>query len=439
MNRRNWLDLSRKLVDQFDMDFSFTAVQEALGEAALSYWGEGVLITTTYLSPFPISLDSGDMNGAVGFGIGIDPNGQITRIDSDSTGSPVFTIPAADPTNSRWDLLVISYVATGDTPVPKPSDPITTIDLNLHDDFVLQIVEGTPASVPVYPSKPLGSIILAGIRVPPAITHANQCTVDFSIRELAQAGIFNYPVFKQEVPTGLVNGSNTVFNLSELPISNQSILIMVDDLVLNSAEFAVTGAQQVTLVTAPVVGQSIYAFYAVNQSTSQNPVTGFQEIPTGVVDGTNDTFVLAGKPITQQSTIVTVDGLFAQANTWNLVQGLTQSSIQFTAGNVPQPGQSVYVFYFVNVSPNSPFSNPSVEPVPYANYFTLDSTDISNGFVTLSNLPVEVSAVALDVIGGGPQFYNTDYTVAGQKLTWIGSLASRLAVGDVLRVTYLSA
>lgn len=350
MNRRNWLDLSRKLVDQYDLDYTVSAVETALDEAALSYWGEGVLITTTYPQPFPVTLSALVLGGTVGNGIAFDLNGRTTRIDPASPTAKTFVDAPADTVHARWDLLVMSYVQAGDTPVPKPSDPITTIFLNLHDDFVISVVEGTPSATPVYPAKTAGSIILAGLRVPANATLGTQITVDYMVREMAVAGIVQRPVFVQEIPTGVVNGTNHQFVLSQFPMNIQSLLILVDDLVLTLSEFSLIN-QTVTITNAPAPGQSVYAYYVANSPASLNPLAGFQETPSGTVNGTNPIFTLSGRPVDQASTLVFVDGGVVDRASWDLVQSLTTSEIQFHGGSIPASGQSVYVWYLVNAVP----------------------------------------------------------------------------------------
>jgi hypothetical protein len=180
MDHRNWLDLSRKLVDQFDLDYTQGSIAAEIGEALLAAVGEGVLPTAAFPAPFPLVMSGSVLGGTVGVGQAIDPNGQLTTI---TTGTPAFLCTAADPTNARWDLLVLRYLQTGDTTVPKPSDPISTVFLNLHDDYALAVIPGTPAGSPAYPSKSSADIILAGLKVPALATLGTSITVDLSIRE----------------------------------------------------------------------------------------------------------------------------------------------------------------------------------------------------------------------------------------------------------------
>jgi hypothetical protein len=435
MNKRNWIDLSRKLVERTDLDYTTTAFQQALGEAALSYWGEGVLPTTFYPSPFLITKSGTILGGTVGNGIAHDANGQITRIDSSSSTSKVFTATPADPSLPRWDLVCIQYVASGDTLIPKPSDPILTVPLNLVDDFQLVLVTGTPSVTPVFPAKGNALyIVLAGMKIPGAATLGTQCQIDFTVREFGIAGIVGAPVFRQETPTGTVDGTNTVFNLALQPLNPQSLLVTIDGVTLTNSEFSIVN-QTITCTIAPALGQSIYAYYVANTSTGQNPLSGAQEVPSGVVDGINDSFSLAGQVINQSSTIVFVDGIVSEVTEWNLVQGSNTSSILFNTGSIPATGQSVYVFYLVNAAS---FGGVTRTLTPETAYYTLSPTDITNGFVMLPHNPANVTSVLCDIIGNTGQIYGDDFTVSGMTLSWTGlGMQSVLFSGSKLRVNYL--
>lgn len=152
------------------------------------------------------------------------------------------------------------------------------------------------------------------------------------------------PIFVQEVPTGVVNGTNAAFALSQTPKSAGSLLVYVDGVSLKSSAWALLGST-ITFGAGfiPTVGQEVYASYL---TTGPSPVVGTQEIPTGVIDGTNDTFGLAGVPKDQNSTLVCVDGLVLSVLHWGLIQSLGGSSIKFSAGYIPTPGQELYVIYF---------------------------------------------------------------------------------------------
>jgi hypothetical protein len=74
------------------------------------------------------------------------------------------------------------------------------------------------------------------------------------------------------------------------------------------------------------------------------------------------------------------------------------------------------------------------------NTFILGSSDITNGYVTLSSTPDVPTDTILTVIGGPMQSYGTDFTVSSAQLTFINSLAvggfSALVSGDILVIQY---
>lgn len=421
MQKRNWLDLARKLVDRYDMDFTVTAIQASLGEYALNYFGFGVLKTTMYPTPFPITMSGLVLGGTVGNGIGFDPNGFITRIDTASPTSKDFTISTAAPALPRWDLLVIRYKATGDTPVPKPSDPILTVDLNIHDDFELMVIPGTASVTPAYPAKGSLDIILAGLRVPAGATIGTQVTVDLVPRENAQNNFVEFPVFKQELLAGLINNVNQDFELSEDPFNASSVLVYLNDLLLEETEYSFSGTT-VTLNDPPAPGQKVYAWYVVLAQTSQNPLSGLQEKPAGAVDGVNDTYQLAGSPGNQDSMMVWVDGILAENTEWSLLQGPI-SYVVFDGGSIPQPGQSVYCFYMVNAL----VSGAAPPPVPGG----------SGGFVTYGTpgAAIAVNPAAGFAISADQRQMRFVRSIAGQQtITANPQIAPGTILGQELEI-----
>ena len=63
-----------------------------------------------------------------------------------------------------------------------------------------------------------------------------------------------------EVPSGAIDNSNTVFNLTDAPVDKNSTWPMVDGIVLAKTEFSLSGSQ-ITLNSAPQRGQSIDCIY----------------------------------------------------------------------------------------------------------------------------------------------------------------------------------
>jgi hypothetical protein len=110
----------------------------------------------------------------------------------------------------------------------------------------------------------------------------------------------------------------------------------------------------VTLIAGPNInvvqsGQNI--------TFSMAGFTAIQETPTGLVNGTNDTFTFSDVAISMASVSVYIDGL-QSFGTYSFTQGITNSTITFSAGNIPQVGQSIAVqFYTSNIPIVPPPSN----------------------------------------------------------------------------------
>lgn len=68
--------------------------------------------------------------------------------------------------------------------------------------------------------------------------------------------------------------------------------------------------------------------------------------------------------------------------------------------------------------------------------FTLDGTDITNGYVDLAQTPLADSImIAVDGMPGLAQ-KTTHFTVSTNRITWAGDLATLLASGDVVNIFY---
>lgn len=68
---------------------------------------------------------------------------------------------------------------------------------------------------------------------------------------------------------------------------------------------------------------------------------------------------------------------------------------------------------------------------------TLTALEAANKEITLDNTPPDPTKVTLDIVSGTSQEYGTDYTVAGDVLSWDGlGLDVTLHEGDKIRVIY---
>lgn len=209
--------------------------------------------------------------------------------------------------------------------------------------------------------------------------------------------------------------------------------------------------------------------------TTSYPV---QEVPTGSIDGINDTFTMSQTPMSEAAIIVMVDGIPRIKDThWNLVGANT---VVFTAGNIPSLGQDVTVWYLTNslsVVPSSgraaPFdvyeanvlASSAVTKINFNSGATVTETSpgeidvdvtgggggsnweveyhqLTGGEITakqfnLVQTPTAPTRVMVDLLGGSSQRYSADFTISGNVFNFNGlGLDGLLVTGDYLRLAY---
>src|SRR5574343_28593 len=162
--------------------------------------------------------------------------------------------------------------------------------------------------------------------------------------------------------------------------------------------------------------------------TGGNDATAIQEIPSGTVNGTNDTFTLSYTPTSVDSLLVTVDGVVRKKTSeW----GLSGNQIVFTAGNIPAVDQEVYVYYNTTTGGNA--LSPATE------FRTITPTEVTNKKLVLAGTPNAPSVVLVDHIGGTSQEFGVDYTIVGNELQWNGyALDGVIVSGYKLRIHYFT-
>lgn len=158
-----------------------------------------------------------------------------------------------------------------------------------------------------------------------------------------------------------------------------------------------------------------------------------QEIPAGIVDGINTVFgPLSFMPSDANSVLVFIDYIAVPITTGFTVSG---STITFQPGWEPQPGQTVYAFYLTAGTPSVPVMSGAFR----VEYRTVSLAEETAKSLTLSFTPATSSYTMLDIIGGGAQFFGTDFTVSGSTLSWSGlGLDGLLTAGDRLRISYVT-
>lgn len=160
---------------------------------------------------------------------------------------------------------------------------------------------------------------------------------------------------------------------------------------------------------------------------------GYQEVPGGPINGVNNTFgPLSQTPASAESIIVFVDGLPVDKSRW----GLSTLSIVFTSGNEPQLGQDVYVWY---IGSGVPIVPPTPTGTLKTEFRVITNTEAVNKKIVLVSTPATPAEILVDVIGGGPQVFNVDYTVVGNEFRWNGyALDGILSQSDTIRFHYIT-
>ena len=154
--------------------------------------------------------------------------------------------------------------------------------------------------------------------------------------------ILNASTVTDELMTGTVNGSNAVFttgsNFSGIQVYKNGVAMHLTD------DFTITGANQITFVTAPATGTKLTASYIIGSQTMINGSnsTILDETPAGTVNGSNTTFTTARAYIAG-SLQVFINGA-KQKRTTHFTETTPASGI-FTMGDAPLTGDDIMVNY----------------------------------------------------------------------------------------------
>lgn len=178
------------------------------------------------------------------------------------------------------------------------------------------------------------------------VTTAQTVTTSFDIYDANSAEAL--PQVSSEItetPSGTMNSSNTTFTLSQTPTSgtvklyhNRTRLKLTDD-------YTISGAT-ITLVSAPVSGDSLIADYSIVSGTFSTGSASFvsNEVPSGTINSSNQTFTLANTPVAGTLRIERDGQSIYETNDWTL------SGTTLTMVEAPVTGSVLRAFYQQSVS-----------------------------------------------------------------------------------------
>lgn len=218
--------------------------------------------------------------------------------------------------------------------------------------------------------------------------------------------ILNASTVTDELMTGTVNGSNTVFttgsNFSGIQVYKNGVAMHRTD------DFTITGANQITFVTAPATGTKLTASYIIGSQTMINGSnsTILDETPAGTVNGSNTTFTTARAYIAG-SLQVFINGV-KQKRTTHFTETTPASGI-FTMGDAPLTGDDIMVnyHYVQSVYGNADTldgyhasATPAANTIPVLDgNGNLPGSSWTSYTATINNLPVSSKTTRYNIIG----------------------------------------
>lgn len=155
-----------------------------------------------------------------------------------------------------------------------------------------------------------------------------------------------------------------------------------------------------------------------------------REVPSGVINGLNDTFTLSFVPISDQHVSIYLDGNYQE----DTEVSFSSNTVTFTTP--PATGQSVFAQY-VSEGTADPLSQPvGTEQLIY-HEVTVGEAVAKQFFI--GSTPGTPAKTLVDVIGGTSQHFGVDFTISGSTFDWDGfGLDGTLAANDVVRLRFLT-
>ena len=150
-----------------------------------------------------------------------------------------------------------------------------------------------------------------------------------------------------EVPSGAVDGVNTVFGLQYVPTPDYSLRMYVNGQRQKSGsmcDYTLSGSV-VTFTWAVNEGSNILADYRFTPEVSAFGDFVAQEIPSGAIDGVNLCYSTEFSPNPLESLEVFRNGLAMLSGTTFDYTLSGPSSFCFNSGNAPLPGSNIFVRY----------------------------------------------------------------------------------------------
>ena len=277
-----------------------------------------------------VSLDPSSGYSEVGFPIGDliedtleESNAYVAWHNGGSKDKALYLIKAAgtDTDTGFRGAIVPTRVFSGSTVIagilPSNPDPPESLELYLNGVLQTEGVDYTLVSSIITWTTPIGltDVVIAWYRV-------------------LATGSFGDAI----VPTGTINGVNTVFTLPSSPAPNDSLRLYLNGVVqTRGIDYALLGSTITYLVTPPQTGDSLIAWYRLSSPL----VFADQIVPTGLKNGVNATFTLPSTPTPPESLMLFKNGIVQKGGGTDYT--LFGSTVLFT--DAPQSADSLIAWY----------------------------------------------------------------------------------------------
>jgi hypothetical protein len=164
-----------------------------------------------------------------------------------------------------------------------------------------------------------------------------------SLQSGSTSGTVNMAFIDGETPSGVTNGSNTVFTLSQSPTPAGSLELYRNGLVQTSGVDYIISGSSITFLSGniPANADVIQAYYRTTGSTTL-PTFVDDEVPGGSINASNLTFTLAAAPNPVVSLRLYKNGMLLQQHGDYTISG---STITFVSAGAPQAGDAVVAYY----------------------------------------------------------------------------------------------
>lgn len=226
----------------------------------------------------------------------------------------------------------------------------------------------------------------------------------------------------QEQPTGVVDGTNVTFNLSQLPATAASLDLFIDGLIVPQSKYSLSG-QTITMFTAPSPGQTLYATYVISNGSPSG--ASYQETPAGTVNGSNVTFTVSHAAVNAASFALYLDGIVQYQGSDYSIVGTTITMVA-----APVTNQTLYAIYTVasggGAYVQSVSSTPNINLAVSGGNLTATFIYTING---TSGAPSLITAVG-GISFSGSQFFTKSY-IAGNGGPIVVSASPQIAAGSV--------